>query len=96
MTKKRLSDLLKEEANSPPDKDKPAAEATPAAAANSPKTSSSSKSSRRLTKADLEQQVQDLIATLEASQQREARPRLMTFGPTSKIIRPVSMTCKKR
>ena len=77
MTKKNLSDLLKEEASTPDnssaDSTQPAS--SPAASAEAKETSTKSASTRstsRLTKAELEKQITQLEADLKASQEREA------------------------
>jgi len=80
MTKKNLSDLLKEEANAPEAASAETAESTsaPAKPSTAQKTASQSTSSRSSsgrrgpTKADLEQQVTQLQADLQAAQEREA------------------------
>ncbi|MEB3268183.1 MAG: hypothetical protein VKJ09_06565 [Leptolyngbya sp.] len=64
MTKKNLSDLLREEAGTPPPQ---SADSSPAAQAK-PATS---RSARRPTKADLEQQVTELTTALAAATTRE-------------------------
>lgn len=77
MTKKNLSDLLKEEANTSdaPSADTQSDPSTSAKTANAKESatkSTSSRSTSRLTKADLEKQIAQLEADLKAAADREA------------------------